>query len=112
MPGSGAPCCTIAQPRRIQPIHAPIAEAVPIGQLNHRFGMSLHARDIPEQFVQTSAGEIVHMRREVRLVQLRGALERRAARTTCLLRKAQHPEHGREIGESRDLRVVNVVHRL
>ena len=95
-----------------QPIHAPIAQAVPIGQLNDRFGMSLHARDIAEQFVQTGAGEIVDMRCEVRLVQLRGAVERRGARTTRLLGKAQDPEDRRKIGEGRDFRVVNVVHRL
>lgn len=66
-----------------QPIHAPITEAVPIGKLNDRFGMSLHARDIPKQ-IQTSAGEIVDVRREVRLVQLSGAVERRVlARRAC-----------------------------
>jgi hypothetical protein len=85
---------------------------VPIGQLNDRFGMSLHARDIAEQFVQTGAGEIVDMRCEVRLVQLRGAVERRGARTTRLLGKAQDPEDRRKIGEGRNFRVVNVVHRL
>jgi hypothetical protein len=34
-----------------QTIHAPVAQAVPIGELNDRFGMSLPARDIVEQFV-------------------------------------------------------------
>jgi len=94
-----------------QAIHAPIAEAVPIGQFNDRFGMGLHARDIAEQFVQVRAGEIVDVRCEVRLIQLRGAAERLVTRTTRLFGKAEDPEDRREIGERRDLRIVNVVHR-
>src|SRR5262249_61688811 len=52
------------------------------------------------------------MRREVRLVQLRGALERRHARSPRLLGKSEHPEDQREVSEGRDLGVMYVVHRL
>src|ERR1700748_1865176 len=74
--------------------------------------MGLYARDVAEQLVQAGAGKIVDMRCEVRLVQLRGIVERRGARTTRLLGKAEDPEDRRKIGEGRNFWVVNVVHWL
>jgi hypothetical protein len=38
-----------------QAVHAPIAQAVPIGELNDRIGMRSHTPDITEQFVLAPA---------------------------------------------------------
>ena len=85
---------------------------MPLGQLDDGFGVCAHGRDIVEEFVEAGAGEVANMRREVRLVQLRGALERRNARSPRLVGKSEHPEDQRKVSEGRDLRIVYVVHRL
>src|SRR5439155_19933190 len=95
-----------------QSIYAPVAQIVAIGQLNDGFGMSWNRRNIAEQFTQAGASEVVDVRCEVRLIQLDGAAERFVTRTTRLFGKTEDPEHQRKIGEGRDLRVMNIVHRL
>ena len=74
--------------------------------------MRSHARDIIEQFVQAGACEIVDVRSEVCLIQLRGAAERRSTRMTRLFGKSENPEDQGKIGEGRDFRVVDIMHWL
>src|SRR5262249_43082332 len=74
--------------------------------------MRSHAQDVTEQFVQAGASEIVDVRSEVCLIQLRGAVERRSTRMTRLFGKPENPEDQRKIREGRDFRVVNIVHWL
>jgi hypothetical protein len=60
-------------------VHAPIAQVVPIRELDDRLGMRFHPRDIADEFREPSAREVVNVGREIRLVQLRSASERRDA---------------------------------
>ena len=67
---------------------------MPIGEFEDRIGVRPHRRDVAEKFFEAGAREVVHVRCEIRLVQLPGASERRDARALCLLGEARDPEDG------------------
>ena len=95
-----------------QAVQAPIAQVVPIGELEDRIGVRPHRRGVAEKFFEPGTREVVHVRCEIRLVHLASASERRDAGALRLLREAHDPEDRRKVGKGRHLRVVNVVHRL